>query len=296
MQPATRSTPLPLAITLIACTCATPASAGDTCTLIENGSFTKGVGDWVPNHDFTIKGDGFADIESGIFDSNGLGGMDENVFAFIIDALATGVQDAGFGETTVNVSLSRTLTLDGPTLQFIYHGESDIFWWGVATIDFAIEIDVEDSKGIVHTVPVAEATVPTTPTSCGIGLGLGGFYNHPFNANVTTVDLAAATGIAVGETVTLTFRFILHLDAPGVCDQAHYETYFVIDEVTFCCQDRPADLNDDGTVNVFDLLALLGAWGPCASPCPADIAPEGGNGQVNVFDLLALLSAWGPCQ
>ncbi len=25
----------------------------------------------------------------------------------------------------------------------------------------------------------------------------------------------------------------------------------------------PADINNDGTVNVSDLLELIGAWGPC---------------------------------
>ncbi|TVQ54741.1 MAG: hypothetical protein EA377_04850 [Phycisphaerales bacterium] len=52
------------------------------------------------------------------------------------------------------------------------------------------------------------------------------------------------------------------------------------------------DLNDDGVVNVFDLLILLGEWGPCADPnaCPADLNNSGG---VDVFDLLLLLSNWG---
>jgi len=63
------------------------------------------------------------------------------------------------------------------------------------------------------------------------------------------------------------------------------------------CESCPADLAGDGgapdgTVNVFDLLALLSGWsgdGP-----GADLAePEG---VVDVFDLLALLSQWGGCQ
>jgi hypothetical protein len=45
-------------------------------------------------------------------------------------------------------------------------------------------------------------------------------------------------------------------------------------------------------VDVFDLLAVLGAWGPC-SGCAADLDD---NGVVDVFDLLALLGAWGPCE
>jgi hypothetical protein len=56
----------------------------------------------------------------------------------------------------------------------------------------------------------------------------------------------------------------------------------------------PADLNGDGAVDVFDLLALLGAWGECNDPgnCPADLTRDG---SVDVFDLLALLGAWGEC-
>ncbi|MCZ6837087.1 MAG: hypothetical protein O7G85_15020 [Planctomycetota bacterium] len=55
----------------------------------------------------------------------------------------------------------------------------------------------------------------------------------------------------------------------------------------------PADVTgDDNTVNVEDLLTLLGAWGPCLAPCPADID---GNDIVNVEDLLTLLGAWGGC-
>lgn len=53
-----------------------------------------------------------------------------------------------------------------------------------------------------------------------------------------------------------------------------------------------ADLNGDDFVNVFDLLDLLAAWGPCSAPCPADLDD---NGIVNVFDLLELLAEWGPC-
>jgi hypothetical protein len=50
------------------------------------------------------------------------------------------------------------------------------------------------------------------------------------------------------------------------------------------------DLNGDGAVDVFDLLMLLSAWGPCArSACPADLD---GDGAVDVFDLLILLANW----
>jgi hypothetical protein len=54
------------------------------------------------------------------------------------------------------------------------------------------------------------------------------------------------------------------------------------------------DLDGSGGVDVFDLLTLLGAWGPCddLNDCPADL---NNSGDVDVFDLLILLGAWGEC-
>jgi hypothetical protein len=51
----------------------------------------------------------------------------------------------------------------------------------------------------------------------------------------------------------------------------------------------PADINDDGTVNVQDLLLLLGNWG---GEGDGDVNFDG---IVNVSDLLLLLAAWGDC-
>jgi len=52
----------------------------------------------------------------------------------------------------------------------------------------------------------------------------------------------------------------------------------------------PADLNDDATVNVTDLLIVIEQWGEEDSP--ADIS---GDGVVDVTDLLAIVGAWGAC-
>jgi len=62
----------------------------------------------------------------------------------------------------------------------------------------------------------------------------------------------------------------------------------------------PADIAPVGgndVVNTEDLLAIIGAWGACVNPndCPADIAPIGGNDVVNTEDLLAIIGAWGAC-
>jgi hypothetical protein len=52
----------------------------------------------------------------------------------------------------------------------------------------------------------------------------------------------------------------------------------------------PADVNNDGVVNVLDLLLLIEQWGQ--SGAQADI---NGDGTVNIQDLLVLIDAWGPC-
>ncbi len=61
--------------------------------------------------------------------------------------------------------------------------------------------------------------------------------------------------------------------------------------------DCPADTNNDGFVNVTDLLAVIGAWGTCPAPCPPSACAADINNDcfINVTDLLAVIGAWGPC-
>jgi hypothetical protein len=57
------------------------------------------------------------------------------------------------------------------------------------------------------------------------------------------------------------------------------------------------DLDDDGSVDIDDLLEVINHWGgcpyPCPLPCPGDIVP---NCWVNIDDLLVIVNAWGQCQ
>jgi alpha-tubulin suppressor-like RCC1 family protein len=54
----------------------------------------------------------------------------------------------------------------------------------------------------------------------------------------------------------------------------------------------PGDINQDGVVNVVDLLATISSWGQCPVPpasCPADLNHDG---TVNVTDLLIVINNW----
>ncbi|MCI0362437.1 MAG: hypothetical protein L0Y44_05685 [Phycisphaerales bacterium] len=56
----------------------------------------------------------------------------------------------------------------------------------------------------------------------------------------------------------------------------------------------PADINRDGSVNIFDLLAIISAWGACPNclliDCDADVNDDC---LVDVLDLLAVIQNWG---
>jgi len=58
-----------------------------------------------------------------------------------------------------------------------------------------------------------------------------------------------------------------------------------------CTPDCPADVNQDGVVDVTDVLALIGAWG--SSDPLTDINADG---TVDVSDLLIVIGNWGPCE
>jgi hypothetical protein len=60
----------------------------------------------------------------------------------------------------------------------------------------------------------------------------------------------------------------------------------------------PADVNNNGVVNIQDLLAVIAAWGNCPQPCtpPNGCPPDvNDNCLVNIQDLLLVIGNWGPC-
>jgi hypothetical protein len=59
------------------------------------------------------------------------------------------------------------------------------------------------------------------------------------------------------------------------------------------------DVDDNGSVDVDDLVGVILGWGTCPvppPPCAADVAPPEGNGVVDVDDLVVVILNWGPCK
>ncbi len=61
------------------------------------------------------------------------------------------------------------------------------------------------------------------------------------------------------------------------------------------CSRCAGDLTETGSVDVFDLLAVLDCWGEIEPGSPCECADLTGSAGVGVGDLLALLNAWGAC-
>ena len=78
-------------------------------------------------------------------------------------------------------------------------------------------------------------------------------------------------------------------DVPGCGQSADCNNNGVPDECEglFC----DADLDNNCTVDIDDLFAVLSAWGPC-NECPEDLDD---NGNVDIDDIFEVLAAWGPC-
>ena len=121
-------------------------------------------------------------------------------------------------------------------------------------------------------------------------------YDIEWTVNGKQVNLSnsftvASLGLPVG---THTVAVTVVDPTPWVRNETARNTYMtqsvswpvVIDE-PFC----PEDINGDGTVNVTDLLSVIGAWGSC-SGCSEDLNSDG---SVNVTDLLQVIENWGSC-
>jgi hypothetical protein len=92
-----------------------------------------------------------------------------------------------------------------------------------------------------------------------------------------------------GFTPTDTFR--IRCTASDLGEASLVEAGFdaVLIDKYYCDDSMSCDINDDGVVNVDDLLLVIAAWGPCPG-CDADV---NGDDTVGVDDLLLVIACWG---
>ena len=93
----------------------------------------------------------------------------------------------------------------------------------------------------------------------------------------------------VERTLELTGLYHLMISEWGANQSGNYQVTLQCIFGNCACLQR--DLNDDGTVNVLDLLLVLAAWGQTGD-VPEDLNCDD---IVDVLDILAILSSWGDC-
>jgi hypothetical protein len=116
--------------------------------------------------------------------------------------------------------------------------------------------------------------------------------NDDFRIGAGSPCIDAADNTAVPEDIEFDLaRLPRFVDDPDTPDTG-FGTPPIVDMGAYEYQalDCAADLNDDGIVDVADLLILLAAWGEPGGE--ADIIQDG---LVDHLDLFALLAGWGPC-
>jgi len=141
--------------------------------------------------------------------------------------------------------------------------------------------------------------------------GSGGAYTDVTNdftfsidgSDTRTLIVTANSAFEAGYEYRITEESALVCNGVSGSPAVNWAGDYVITVEQTCAADFTNSTDDgvDGVVNVFDLLALLGAWGSCATPCPPSCLGDisGGAGipdcDVDVFDLLELLSQWSTC-
>jgi hypothetical protein len=136
------------------------------------------------------------------------------------------------------------------------------------TFDGSDWVGTEGGGDVTWNMPVA------TPAENSNALRWGTLYNFRFRTNrPPTTGNATLTMFKTSATLANTIQASTVVPTP--------------------LPDCPADINNDGSVDVDDLIAVILSWG-CVSPPPCE-ADVDGNGTVDVDDLIAVILAWGPC-
>jgi hypothetical protein len=135
-----------------------------------------------------------------------------------------------------------------------------------------------------HIITPVESVDNTIDVASGVDVHNGQF---PTSDDAVLIDLYF-TANQPGCILSLQFRD--HNPPTRISDEQGNEV-LPLTLISLPLEPPSPDLNDDGNVNVSDLLLMFDQWGTCADPgnCPADLNCDG---VVNVADLLILFDSW----
>lgn len=142
--------------------------------------------------------------------------------------------------------------------------------------------------GINHGVRFdVNGTVRTwSGNNTSVSIPAGGTANLTANAGVNGSTWPAQEG---------TFTVLADVDDLGLIEESNEDNNSFTRSLTVSATQSPTptkqgDLNNDSSVNIFDLSILLSNWGKTGSNLTGDINTDS---KVDVFDMSILLSKWG---
>ena len=222
-------------------------------SLGSGGSLVLGFDDWIENDPANPHG-----IDLIIFGNTG----------FIDGGYPTGIVNGLFGADGGDVFLSD----DGVTWHLVPGCLADSAWPTLGWLDAQ---PYDDVPGLVPSNPL----MPMAPETTWEDLAGMGWED----VLLAYGESAGGVGIDLDDIGMDYIRYV-RIQNP---ESAFFSPE--IDAVVDVRADQPADLDDDGLVNVTDLLLLLEFWGQIE---PGHDADFDNNGFVDVTDLLFLLKGW----
>ena len=145
-----------------------------------------------------------------------------------------------------------------------------------------------------HSTEIADLNgdcVPEVITSHVGGPWVYIYENNGAGIMVDTKVLASANGPAHIISADVNMDGVLDLITANTNNGSTTVHISEVDQVG--CSVCYGDIDGSGSVDVIDLIEVIGAWGSCPNQCcPSDI---NNDGDINVIDLIDVISAWGPC-
>lgn len=232
--------------------------------------------------------DSWHDFNWIVISATNLGPFEES-FELMVEGPNGAYASSGVSQTSI-ISDS-TISVTGSTFSTFREGSGDDAWGradGILRFHFSFHV----RKDARYTLDVFRAAFETGETHVE--------FLDVYDDDVITITTPSNEELTdVYQGVIPSGRYTLRVSSTSDASVAwanevdSYDGFSEVDlMMTFTCY-RPEDLVVDEKVDVNDLLALFAAWGPCPSPCAADLVEP--FGVVDANDLLALFAAWGDC-